>query len=90
MAKLKLKEEIAFHEFSVRYRAALAQKFPLPEAFGGKLRETLLNQYQLEKSANPGFGIEEAKIENPRIESPKIEAPQIEPSRGLEGPEPEL
>jgi len=51
MAALSQKDQLAFHEFSVRYRAALAQKHQASQksldTFKGAVRE----QYETEKEA---------------------------------------
>ena len=47
MAKLSTQEEIALHEFSVRYRAALAKRNPMPLGF-----ESVREDYQQEQAAD--------------------------------------
>jgi hypothetical protein len=72
MAALSQKDQLAFHEFSVRYRAGLAKKHAAAQqkgldAFKGAVRE----QYEQEQQASHDSGIEppsagsEHKIEDP-------------------------
>ncbi|HEV2695988.1 MAG TPA: hypothetical protein VG347_24080 [Verrucomicrobiae bacterium] len=77
MAELSPKEQLAFHEFSVRYRAAYAKKHPCPPQSLEVVREALWGEYEKEQEANRG----------PKIETPKIEPPT--PAAGREPNEPD-
>ncbi len=100
MAKPNIDAEIALHEFSVRYRAALAKRPGVADHIMGNVKNAVREQYEKERA----FGIQaptierpkieepriqEPRIEAPKIERPKIQAPKIEPPR-IEGPEPEI
>ncbi len=50
MAKLSTQEEIALHEFSVRYRAALAKRNPMPLGFD-VVRQAVREDYEQEQAA---------------------------------------
>jgi hypothetical protein len=50
MAKLSTQEEIALHEFSVRYRAALAKRNPMPLGFDS-VRLAVREDYEQEQIA---------------------------------------
>ena len=65
MAKLSIDAEIALHEFSVRYRAGLAQKHAESQqsgldSFKGAVRE----QYEQEQQASHDKGIEPPSTAN--------------------------
>ena len=50
MAELPQKEQLALHEFSVRYRAALAQQHQTPEQSLDIVREAVREQYEQERA----------------------------------------
>ena len=50
MAELSPKEQLALHEFSVRYRAALAKEHPI-EASLETVRDAVRGQYEQEQEA---------------------------------------
>ena len=58
MAKLSTQEEIALHEFSVRYRAALAKKYPAPKSGIDTVRHAVREQYEHEQEAERTNAIE--------------------------------
>lgn len=69
MAEMSQKDQIAFHEFSVRYRAAYAKKHPCPPQSFEVVREALWGEYEKEQEANRA----------PKIEPP-APAPEREPN----------
>ncbi len=73
MAELTPKEQLALHEFSVRYRAALAQQHQTPEQSLDTVRDAVREQYEQEQEIK----------RSPSVE-PESPAPQREP----EEPEP--
>ena len=75
MAELSQKEQLALHEFSVRYREALAKQHQTPEQSLETVRDAVREQYEQEKQAE---------------RSPKIEpsTPDKEKDREPEEPEP--
>ena len=77
MAKPKIDAEIALHEFSVRYRAALAKQPGVADHIMGAVKGAVREQYERQRRVSPGWGIEEPKIEAPKIEAPAIDAPKI-------------
>jgi hypothetical protein len=100
MDKKKLDAEFALHEFSVRYRAALAKQCAVTEKTIWGIRDAVRQQHLQEQQ--PHHGIEAPTIESPKIEpaqrndsgieapkiqEPKIEAPKIGPSKNPRGPE---
>jgi hypothetical protein len=74
MAEMSPKDQIAFHEFSVRYRAAYAKKHPCPPQSFEVVREALWGEYEKEQEAK---------------RSPTIEPPRS-PTQGKEPEEPDL
>jgi hypothetical protein len=96
MPKLPLKDEFALHDFSVRYRAALAKRHELSAEFMGTIKGAVREQYELEQRSKQspslyGPALEAPKIEapeiggtsieSPEIKGPKIEGPKIEPPK---------
>lgn len=84
MEQKKLDAEFALHEFSVRYRAALAKQYAQAEKDFYGIREAVREQHLQDQ--RPHHGIEAPKIEPPEIrdsgiEAPKIEEPKIESPR---------
>jgi hypothetical protein len=73
MAELSQKDQLALHEFSVRYRAALAKKFPAPETSLDTVTQAVRDQYEQEQEAKRG---------------PSVEPPSPAPEREPEEPEP--
>ena len=58
MAELSQKEQLALHEFSVRYRAALAKQHMAFDQSLETVRDAVREQYQQEKEAQRGPSIE--------------------------------
>jgi hypothetical protein len=73
MAELSQRDQLALHEFSVRYRAALAKQHQTPEQSLDTVRDAVREQYEQEIDAR----------RNPSVE-PSAPTPQREP----EQPEP--
>jgi hypothetical protein len=73
MAELSQKEQLALHEFSVRYRAALAKQHMTPEQSMDTVKDAVREQYEQEKQAQRG---------------PSVEPPTQEKEREPEEPEP--
>ncbi len=105
MNKKKLDAEFALHEFSVRYRAALAKQYALTEENLRGIRQVVREQHI--QDPRPTHGIEAPTIESlkieppqrgdtgiepPKIQEPKIEGPRIEPPKNPRHPdiEPEV
>jgi len=57
MAELSQRDQLALHEFSVRYRAGLAQKYPAPEQSLDTVKDAVCEQYEQEQDAkrNPSL-----------------------------------
>lgn len=51
MAELSQKEQLALHEFSVRYREALAKQHQTPEQSMDIVRDAVRGQYEQEMEA---------------------------------------
>ena len=60
MAEISQREQIALHEFSVRYRALVAQKHPMPETDLEVVQDAVREQYAQERDV----------ARSPEIESP--------------------
>jgi hypothetical protein len=73
MAELSQKEQLALHEFSMRYREALAKQHMTPEQSMDTVRDAVREQYEQEM---------QTKL------SPSIEPPAPEKDREPEEPEP--
>ncbi len=73
MAELSQKDQLALHEFSVRYRAAFAKENPTPEANIDTVKDAVREQYEQEQDAK---------------RSPSVEPPSPTPEREPEEPEP--
>jgi hypothetical protein len=73
MAELSQREQLALHEFSVRYRAALAQHHQTPEQSLDTVRDAVRGQYEQEQEIK---------------RSPAIEPESPTPQREPEEPEP--
>jgi hypothetical protein len=58
MAELSQKEQLALHEFSVRYRAALAKEHPTSQQDLDTFKDAVREQYQQEQEAKHGPAIE--------------------------------
>lgn len=79
MAQLSQKEQLAFHEFSVRYRAAWAKQHATPQSSMDTVNAAVREEWEREQEANRA----------PKIEGPPIEGPAIEPPTPAAGREPE-
>jgi hypothetical protein len=73
MAELSQRDQLALHEFSIRYRAALAQKYPAPVTCLQTVTEAIREQYEQEQDAK---------------RSPSAEPSEPAPEREPEEPEP--
>ena len=73
MAELSQRAQLALHEFSVRYRAALAKQHQTPEQSLEIVRDAVREQYEQEQDAK---------------RSPTIEPSEPTPDREPEEPEP--
>jgi hypothetical protein len=51
MAELSQTDQLALHEFSVRYRAAFAKENPTPEASIDTVKDAVREQYEQEMEA---------------------------------------
>lgn len=51
MAELNPKDQLALHEFSVRYRAAYAEKHPLSDLHLETIQDAVRGQYEVEQDA---------------------------------------
>jgi hypothetical protein len=69
MAELPQKDQLALHEFSVRYRAGFAKANPTPEASIETVKEAVREQYEQEQDAKRSPTIEpsEREPEEPEI-----------------------
>ena len=72
MAELSQREQLALHEFSVRYRAALAKQHQTPQQSMDTVRDAVRWQYEQEMQAS----------------TPAAEPPSPTPEKELEEPEP--
>ncbi len=75
MAELSPEDQIALHEFSVRYRAALAKQHPLSDLQLESIQDAIRGDYEREQEAS----------RNPSIKPPDREK---EKEREPEEPEP--
>jgi hypothetical protein len=66
MAELSPQDQLALHEFSVRYRAGFAQAHPTPQSSLDIVAQAVREQYELETKRSPS------------VESPNP-APEREP-----------
>jgi hypothetical protein len=73
MAELSQKDQLALHEFGVRYRAALAKQHQTPEQSLETVRDAVREQYEQEQEAK---------------RSPSIEPPSPPKTQEPEEPEP--
>ena len=73
MAELSQKEQLALHEFSVRYRAALAKQHQTPEQSLDTVKDAVREQYEQEQEIKRG---------------PSVEPPTPEKDREPDEPEP--
>jgi hypothetical protein len=74
MAEISQKEQLALHEFSVRYRAGLAKENPTSEANIDTVKDAVREQYQQEMDTK---------------RSPTVEPPSPTKERQPEPPEPD-
>ena len=72
MAEMSPKDQLALHEFSVRYRAALAKQHQTPEQSLDTVRDAVREQYEQEQDAK---------------RSPTIEPSEPTPEREPEEPD---
>ena len=73
MAEISQQDQLALHEFSVRYRAGFAQANPTPEQSFTTVKDAVREEYEREQDAKRG---------------PAIEPPEPTPEREPEEPEP--
>lgn len=73
MAEISQEDQLRLHEFSVRYRAALAKKYPAPENSLDTVKDAVREQYEQEQD----------------VERHKKSAPDAEKERVQEPPEPD-
>jgi hypothetical protein len=73
MAALSQRDQLALHEFSVRYRAALAKENPTPEASIEAATDAVREHYMQEQEID---------------RAPSVEPPTPTPEREPEQPEP--
>jgi len=79
MAEISQKEQLALHEFSVRYRAAYAASHPLNDLHLETFQDAVRSDWEKEQQANRGL----------EISGPEISGPEIGPSSPEKEPEPE-
>ena len=58
MAELSQRDQLALHEFSVRYRAALAKQHQTPEQSLDTVKDAVREQYEQEQDAKRDATIE--------------------------------
>jgi hypothetical protein len=58
MAELSQRDQLALHEFSVRYRAAYAQQHPILQQSLNTVTEAVRDQYEQEQNAKRSTSIE--------------------------------
>jgi hypothetical protein len=66
MAELSQKDQLALHEFSLRYRAALAKQHQTREQNLDTVRDAVREQYEQEQNAKRGKAIEPPTPEKDR------------------------
>ena len=66
MAELSQRDQLALHEFSVRYRAAYAQEHPILQQNLDTVTEAIRDQYEQEQDAKRGKMIEPPTSERER------------------------
>jgi hypothetical protein len=66
MAEISQKDQLALHEFSVRYRAAYAQEHPILQQSLDSVTEAVRDQYEQEQDAKRGKTIEPPTPEKER------------------------
>jgi hypothetical protein len=66
MAELSQKEQLALHEFSARYREALAKQHQTPEQSLDIVRDAVREQYEQEMGAKRSPSIEPSTPEKER------------------------
>jgi ABC-type transporter lipoprotein component MlaA len=72
MAKLSTNEEFALHEFSVRYRAGLAQQQQESQTSKDTVHSAVREQYEQEQQAQHGQGQEQpSQSQSHQIEDPE-------------------
>ena len=73
MAEISQEDQLRLHEFSVRYRAALAKKYPAPENSLDTVKDAVREQYEQEQEAKRDVTIE------PSTPTPEREPDEPEP-----------
>ena len=58
MAEISQEDQLRLHEFSVRYRAALAKKYPAPENSLEPVKDAVREEYEQEMDAKRSPSIE--------------------------------
>jgi hypothetical protein len=71
MAEISQKDQLALHEFSVRYRAGFAKKHPTPQASLDTVKDAVREQYEQEQTIGRSPSVEPP--------SPEPEPPEPEP-----------
>jgi hypothetical protein len=66
MAELSQRDQLALHEFSVRYRAAYAQQHPILQQNLDTVTEAIRDQYEQEQDAKRNKTIEPPTPEKDR------------------------
>ena len=74
MAEISQKDQLALHEFSVRYRAGFAQTNPTPQTSIDTVKDAVREEYEREQQAK----------RSPSIE-PSSPAPERQPEEPDEG-----
>jgi hypothetical protein len=73
MAEISQEDQLRLHEFSVRYRAALAKKYPAPENSLDTVKDAVREQYEQEMEAKRSPSVE------PSTPTPEREPDEPEP-----------
>jgi hypothetical protein len=66
MAELSQRDQLALHEFSVRYRAALAKQHQTPQQCLETVTQAVRDQYEQEQDAKRDVSIEPSTPEKDR------------------------
>jgi len=75
MAELSQKEQLALHEFSVRYREALARQHQTPEQSLDIVRDAVREQYEQEMEAKRSISIEPSEPAEDKEREPQEAEP---------------
>ena len=73
MAEISQKDQLALHEFSVRYRAGFAKAHPTPQESLDTVKDAVRDQYEQEQDAKRGQSVE------PPSPTPEREPEEPEP-----------